>query len=127
MRLLVTAGNTQAPIDRVRCITNIFTGRTGASIAVAAARRGYDVTLLTSHPETATGAPDGLAVKSYRTFGDLRDLMSTHLRGGRFDGLVHCAAVSDYLVGGVHQAPAEPALDPSVGKLKSDAPELWLR
>ncbi len=52
MNLLVTAGNTQAPIDRVRCLTNIFTGRTGAGIALEAHRRGHRVTLLTSHPES---------------------------------------------------------------------------
>ena len=50
MNVLVTAGNTQTPIDRVRCITNIFTGRTGARIAVEAHRRGHAVTLVTSHP-----------------------------------------------------------------------------
>ena len=29
MNLLITAGNTLAPIDRVRGLTNVFTGRTG--------------------------------------------------------------------------------------------------
>jgi phosphopantothenate---cysteine ligase (CTP) len=47
MNLLVTAGNTQTPIDRVRCITNIFTGRTGAQVALEAHRRGHAVTHLT--------------------------------------------------------------------------------
>jgi len=51
VNILVTAGNTQTPIDRVRCLTNIFSGRTGANIAVRAAERGHTVTLLTSHPE----------------------------------------------------------------------------
>src|SRR6476646_6451465 len=44
MNLLVTAGNTLVPIDAVRCITNIFTGRTGASIARHAHERGHSVT-----------------------------------------------------------------------------------
>ena len=44
MNILVTAGNTQVFIDQVRCITNIFTGRTGAAIAVEAYRRGHSVT-----------------------------------------------------------------------------------
>ena len=51
MNFLVTAGNTQSPIDRVRCITNIFTGRTGAAVARTAWGRGHTVTLATSHPE----------------------------------------------------------------------------
>ena len=33
MNLLVTAGNTLTLIDKVRGITNIFTGRTGAQVA----------------------------------------------------------------------------------------------
>jgi len=45
-------GNTQVPIDRVRCLTNIFTGRTGAAIGWEACARGHRVTLITSHPET---------------------------------------------------------------------------
>ena len=48
MNLLITAGNTQTPIDRVRCITNIFTGRTGAQVALEAHRRGHG----TSSPRT---------------------------------------------------------------------------
>ena len=54
MRLLVTAGNTLALVDRVRCLTNVFTGRTGAAIALCAHQRGHAVTLLTSHPEAVT-------------------------------------------------------------------------
>ena len=51
MRFLVTAGNTQTHIDKVRCLTNIFSGRTGGRIAAAAHGRGHTVCLLTSHPE----------------------------------------------------------------------------
>ena len=43
MRILVTAGNTQAPIDRVRCLTNIFSGRTGTRIALEARQHGHTV------------------------------------------------------------------------------------
>jgi len=52
MKCLVTAGNTLAPIDSVRGITNIFSGRTGAQIALELHRGGHDVVLLTSRPET---------------------------------------------------------------------------
>src|SRR5688572_28848516 len=132
MNLLVTAGNTQAPIDRVRSITNIFTGRTGAGIALEAQRRGHAVTLLTSHPETVAGS--AVRVVSYRTFDELHDLLASHVSTGRYNALVHSAAVSDYLCDGVF-APAPgarfdcvalPALiDRAAGKVKSDAPEFW--
>jgi phosphopantothenate-cysteine ligase/phosphopantothenoylcysteine decarboxylase/phosphopantothenate--cysteine ligase len=110
MRILITAGNTQAPIDRVRCLTNIFTGRTGAGIAVAAHRRGHAVTLLTSHPEAVAevgghAAGEGWEVEPYRSFDDLQQAMERRIRGG-LDAVIHCAAVSDYLCAGVY------ALDP---------------
>jgi phosphopantothenate-cysteine ligase/phosphopantothenoylcysteine decarboxylase/phosphopantothenate--cysteine ligase len=139
MKILVTAGNTFALIDKVRCITNIFTGRTGAAIAQEAHARGHAVTLLTSHPETVA---EPLSVRAYRTFEDLQSLMMEFVTGGAIDAIVHCAAVSDYLSAGVY-SPAEgtrfdapsatwhgraPTLiDRTAGKVKSDVPELWLR
>ncbi len=139
MRVLVTAGNTAAPIDSVRVITNVFRGRTGARIAADFAAGGHAVRLLTSFPETAGAA--GVEVHPYRTFDDLHRAMAEALRpGGGFDALVHCAAVSDYLSGGIFSPAAgtgfrdgrwtgdPPALtDVSAGKVKSDEPELWLR
>jgi phosphopantothenoylcysteine synthetase/decarboxylase len=151
VNVLVTAGNTQVPIDRVRCITNLFTGRTGAQIALHAHERGHSVTLLTSHPEIVTelrpGRPprERWAILPYRTFDDLQRLMAEIIQPGEVDVVVHSAAVSDYLAGGIY-APtpathfrvesarwendlAEPPqlVDMSAGKVKSDAPELWLR
>jgi phosphopantothenoylcysteine synthetase/decarboxylase len=147
MNILVTAGNTLVPIDRVRGITNIFTGRTGAAIARRAWERGHHVTLLTSHPETAENQPSSerWAILPYRTFAQLLQLMRELVTAGGLEALIHCAAVSDYLAGGIF-APAEgthfhpetghwesdsaigPALvDCAAGKVKSDEPELWLR
>jgi phosphopantothenoylcysteine synthetase/decarboxylase len=146
MNLLVTAGNTLVAIDRVRCLTNIFTGRTGATIARHAWERGHTVTLLTSHPEVVEVPPnERWAVLPYRTFDDLRDHMARLISPGGLDAVVHCAAVSDYLAGGVYapaagthfrpesgrwesEGTAGPALvDRAADKVKSDEPELWLR
>jgi phosphopantothenoylcysteine synthetase/decarboxylase len=148
MNVLVTAGNTQVPIDRVRCLTNVFTGRTGAQLALRAHERGHTVTLLTSHPDVVAelhGGPlvsDRWAVVPYRTFDDLHGRMREVVQPGGLDAVIHSAAVSDYLAGGVY-APAPgthfdptsgrweghpPALlDRAAGKVKSDEPELWLR
>jgi phosphopantothenoylcysteine synthetase/decarboxylase len=146
MRILVTAGNTQVPIDRVRCITNIFTGRTGAAIALEAYRRGHHVTLVTSNPKTIdVGQRDEQRWQcyGYRTFEDLEALMNHHITLMQQDAVVHCAAVSDYRAAGIF-APSPgtrfhaddftwrddqkiPALlDRSAAKVKSDEPELWL-
>lgn len=144
MNVLVTAGNTQTLIDRVRCLTNIFTGRTGARVALEAQRRGHTVTLLTSHPETVTQLTERLNVLPYRTFDDLHNLLATALGSDAFDVVIHSAAVSDFLGAGVY-APApgtrfqpdgcrweadssDPQLlDVAAGKVKSSHPEVWLR
>jgi phosphopantothenoylcysteine synthetase/decarboxylase len=151
VNLLVTAGNTLVPIDRVRCLTNVFTGRTGAAIALHACERGHAVVLLTSHPEAVAGlgpdpavlGPRWTAVR-YRTFEDLHQEMAERIGRGGLDAVVHCAAVSDYLSAGVYApgphthfrpddgcwvAAAGPPtlLDRRAGKVKSDEPELWLR
>jgi phosphopantothenate-cysteine ligase/phosphopantothenoylcysteine decarboxylase/phosphopantothenate--cysteine ligase len=141
MQILVTAGNTQTPVDRVRCLTNIFTGRTGAQIAAVAVERGHSVTLFTSHPE-AIVATESLQVRAYRTFDDLHALMAGAIPGGKLDAIVHAAAVGDYLHAGSYTlAPgaefdadnlawttATPQLvDVAAGKVKSNHSELWLR
>ncbi len=149
MHILVTAGNTQVPIDRVRCLTNIFTGRTGAALAACAHDRGHDVTLLTSHPDALRDVKaerplsgEGWRPYRYSTFADLETLLSAELRGGRYDALIHCAAVSDYLAAGIFAPAPRTHFDPealtwagdppslvdrAAGKVKSDEPELWLR
>ena len=145
MNVLVTAGNTQAPIDRVRCITNVFTGRTGTAIAIEAGRRGHRVTLLTSHPQVVRAVAPTLDVgfmslQEYRTFEDLKGLMAALVPGGQFDVLIHAAAVSDYMVAGIYAPVAGTTFDPktgawahgkmvdvSAGKVKSHHPELWMR
>jgi phosphopantothenoylcysteine synthetase/decarboxylase len=152
MNLLVTAGNTQVPIDRVRCLTNIFTGRTGAQVALRAFDRGHAVTLLTSRPaviaelrgQSSLPGPRW-SVQAYQTFDDLQENLERSLAQGSFEAVIHSAAVSDYLSAGVYApAPhtqfqahwsrwqtttAEPPtlVDRSAGKVKSDEPELWLR
>jgi phosphopantothenoylcysteine synthetase/decarboxylase len=149
MRILVTAGNTQVPIDRVRSLTNIFTGRTGAAIALAAHDRSHAVTLLTSHPESVRDlcsdnplGEDRWQCLRYITFDDLKTLLKREMLEGRYHALIHSAAVSDYLAANVFAPPAgtrfvpesrtwtgsPPTLaDRAAGKVKSDEPELWLR
>jgi phosphopantothenate---cysteine ligase (CTP) len=151
MNLLVTAGNTQSPIDRVRCITNIFTGRTGAAVARAAWGRGHTVTLVTSHPDVLSefginphDPGERFTVQTYRTFDDLAALLQALVRGTRFDAICHSAAVSDFLPAGTF-APLPgtsfdartgewegrtgvPAMaEQKAGKIKSTEPELWVR
>jgi phosphopantothenoylcysteine synthetase/decarboxylase len=152
MNVLVTAGNTQVLLDRVRCITNIFSGRTGSRIALHAHRRGHAVTLFTSAPGVvaellgATPPPgERWTVQPYRTFDDLHRLLEQAIKGGGFDAVIHSAAVSDYQGGGFYSPAPGTRFDPERscwqgvgdepptllpqrgGKVKSTEPELWLR
>jgi len=152
VNILVTAGNTVVPVDKVRCLTNIFTGRTGALLALEAQRRGHDVLLLTSHPDVLldlnAGPPpvtERWRVFNYRTFDDLQTLMADQISQQWPEAVLHSAAVSDYRTAGVYapdahtrfgeatlrwqaDAPDLPGLiDVAAGKIKSTTPELWLR
>ncbi len=151
MNILVTAGNTLVPIDRVRCLTNIFTGRTGTGIALYCHAQGHQVTLLTSHPdvvEKMSGTlPEAALFKLHRycTFDDLDVLMKEAVQRGGMDAIIHSAAVSDYRAAGIYApspgthflpatstwttecATAPTLVDRSAAKVKSDEAELWLR
>ena len=146
MRFLVTAGNTQTSIDRVRCLTNIFSGRTGGRIAAAAHARGHTVCLLTSHPESVpfpAPAPTW-RLTAYKTFEDLEDLLRQEVQHGGYDVIIHAAAVSDFAQAGVFVPAPGTQFDPdsatwsssdelprlvdvAAGKVKSKHGELWLR
>jgi len=134
MNILVTAGNTQTPVDDVRCITNIFTGRTGGQIAARAFDRGHAVTLLTSHPAVLDAIPGvrdrtlpEWRISPYRTFDDLEAAMEKELTTGKFEAVIHAAAVSDYRVDGAFTFHDGQFENVTAGKVKSSHPELWLK
>lgn len=152
VNILITAGNTQSAIDRVRCVTNVFSGRTGARIATSAWARGHTVTLATSNvdvlpdvPQLPPGAEQRLTIYRYTSFDDLASLLQEFIRNNRYDAIIHTAAVSDYLVAGTYtlgertyfnartseweNRKGPPGLSPvdSSGKIKSREPELWVR
>lgn len=151
MNFLITAGNTQSPIDRVRCITNIFSGRTGAAVARTAWGRGHTVTLATSRPDALLeygmnhrDPGERFTVIPYHTFDDLTNILTSQLRTTQYDVVCHSAAVSDYLPAGSFTPnpgtffnartgqwegrEGVPSLtEQKAGKIKSTEPELWVR
>jgi len=151
MNILVTAGNTQTPIDRVRCVTNIFSGRTGAAVARTAWGRGHAVTLLTSHPDALLefgmnhrDPGERFAVVPYQTFDEFANLLQAQVRTAGFDAICHSAAVSDFLPAGTYSPDpgtffnarlghwqgrdGVPTLtEQRAGKIASREPELWVR
>lgn len=102
MKVLITAGSTIVPIDKVRVISNIFHGQTGTNIAKYFHDCGDEVTLVTSSPKLLDRLHGWAKVKimPYRTFTDLEKLMKMMITGVNFDVIIHSAAVSDCLVTG---------------------------
>lgn len=100
MRILITAGPTWVPVDKVRVIGNIATGKTGALLAGRLAERGNDVTLLLGPVagQTISHKPRAarIRVERFRFFSELSRLLRRELSGKRYDIVIHSAAVSDY-------------------------------
>ena len=92
VRVLVTAGGTQEPIDPVRYIGNRSSGKTGYAIAEEAARRGADVTLV-SGPTTLPD-PFGVSTLPVQTAAEMLDAVIGAY--GETDVVVGSAAVSDF-------------------------------
>lgn len=119
MEVLITAGGTEEPIDGVRTITNFSTGKTGATIADIFYKKGFKVTLLTSI--RAVPPKKDVNIVRFQSFNDLDRELQNLLATGRFKGVIHAAAVSDFSVdylesGGVKFAPL------TVTKLDSNRP-----
>ena len=102
MKILITGGGSEEPIDTVRYITNFSTGKTSCFLAEKFAEAGDDVTLLTAekavHP--AKTAPN-LKTVFYRTFKDLAFNLKKLCAAQSFDTVIHAAAVSDYSVSSI--------------------------
>lgn len=124
VKVLVTAGGTQEPIDTVRTITNLSSGRTGVQIAEYLTQMGFDVTLLQAH---GSAKAQHVAHKEFFTsFSSLDSLMKEQLSSQDFTHVIHAAAVSDYSVesieaGGQTYRPLEKK------KISSDVDDMTIR
>lgn len=95
-KVLVTIGGTSEPVDDVRSITNMSTGRTGAEIASTLSQLGFSVTVLASR--TASPVTGVEKVLPFTCFTNLKDLLHRELSQNSYSAIVHAAAVSDYRV-----------------------------
>lgn len=119
MNVLITGGGCREPVDGVRCITNMSTGKTAALIADRFISGGAGVTALmavqSQLPESALQEEnrrpadggqiygDGRAAGNsrlrlfrYETGGELAGLMERELTSRAYDAVIHAAAVSDF-------------------------------
>ncbi len=121
-RILITAGGTQEPIDSVRYIGNLSTGRTAASLCDALTRTGHEVLWLGAESAHRPSLP--CAQSTYVSFTDLQSSLQEILSSRAFDAVIHAAAVSDYSVDRIEQG--DEVIDAGNAKLSSDG-EISLR
>ncbi len=90
--ILITAGGTREPLDPVRFVGNRSSGRQGVALAIAAAARGAEVTLIAAHLEVAT--PPGVTVAHVGTALELE--AAAREAATSADVVIMAAAVADY-------------------------------
>ncbi len=83
------------PIDKVRVISNIASGKTGILLANRAKKLGAKVTLILG-PVGAEGLDKNINIKHFHYFDDLKSLIKNELSKCKYDIVIHSAAVSDY-------------------------------
>lgn len=96
-RVLITAGPTFEPIDPVRGITNLSSGKMGYAIARAAWAAGAEVTLVSG--PTSLQAPAGITVLPVTTALEMRDAVMANVVGQQL--FIAVAAVADWRVSDV--------------------------
>ncbi len=90
-KVLISAGGTREPIDAVRYIGNASSGKQGIALAIEAAQRGADVTLvLANAPETHL---EGIDVVHVSTAHQMYDALESRFEDSEI--VVMAAAVSD--------------------------------
>jgi phosphopantothenoylcysteine decarboxylase/phosphopantothenate--cysteine ligase len=93
-RVLITAGPTFEPIDPVRGITNLSSGKMGYAIARAARHAGAQVTLVSG--PTALDTPYGVHRINVQTAQQMHDMVMSHV--AEQDVFIAVAAVADWKV-----------------------------
>jgi len=90
-KVLISAGGTREPIDPVRYIGNLSSGKQGYAIALAAAARGAQVTLVAAN--TAQPDIEGIQTIHVSTALEMQEALKAHFHESNF--LIMSAAVAD--------------------------------
>ncbi|MFZ2330696.1 MAG: bifunctional phosphopantothenoylcysteine decarboxylase/phosphopantothenate--cysteine ligase CoaBC [Atribacterota bacterium] len=91
-RILITAGATREPIDRVRFISNYSSGKMGFALAEVARKRGAEVVLISG--PTFLEDIEGINTIRVDTAADMREQVFTYFKEA--DVFISAAAVSDF-------------------------------
>ena len=98
LRVLVTAGGTQEPIDKVRFVGNRSSGKMGRAAAREAVRRGAEVMVVAANVGVKEPGVRWVDVEDYAGLEEATTRLATHA-----DVLVMAAAVSDFMPAEVNE------------------------
>lgn len=94
-KVLITSGGTREPIDGVRHIGNMSSGKTGHMIARVMGENGAEITFLHA---VDTIPPKDVEAIQFSSFKSLDELLKQQLSENYYDCIIHLAAISDYSV-----------------------------
>lgn len=114
MKILITLGATQEPIDSVRFITNASSGKMGLALATEAVRRGHEIVLIAGSLQVPI--PKNIKTINVRTAKEMTKAAISELKlKNNYDCFIGTAAISDYTP------------TPETEKIKSGKDELILK
>jgi phosphopantothenoylcysteine decarboxylase / phosphopantothenate---cysteine ligase len=95
-KVLITSGATREYIDKIRYISNISSGSTGAIIAENFINADFEVTYLCG--ESSVKPKTNSDNITFRDFSNLDSILKELLSKNTYSAIIHLAAVSDYSV-----------------------------
>ncbi|MFH1691713.1 MAG: phosphopantothenoylcysteine decarboxylase [Candidatus Omnitrophota bacterium] len=96
-KVLITAGPTWVPVDDVRVLSNISSGQMGLFLAEESVRLGFKTDLFLGPVGGNVAFSESLKIFRFCYFHELLSLIKKILTVKKYDVIIHCAAVSDYI------------------------------
>jgi phosphopantothenoylcysteine decarboxylase / phosphopantothenate---cysteine ligase len=93
-KVLIIGGSTEEPIDDVRCITNVSSGKTAIALATSSFFQGADVKLW--YGQSNTSIPSFIPSDRFKTIADLKKMINK-TTFDEYDMIVVCAALADFI------------------------------
>lgn len=113
MKVLITLGPTQEPIDAIRYITNASSGKMGAELAREAIKRNYETTIVAGPVDISL--PEDAKLIQIRTADEMINSTLKELKKN-YQIFISTAAIADYTPVKIEK-----------GKIKSNGKELILK
>ncbi|MCJ8345475.1 hypothetical protein MJH12_08040 [bacterium] len=95
MKILMTWGGVSVPIDSMRKISNLSTGKTGLSIYQQLIDRGWEVQVLNTY-SSAQPVMEKNCLHTVEYFEEFSLCLEQVLKSSHFDFVIHLAALADF-------------------------------